>query len=138
MGLSNYQLVLLDNLIYLDTVADNEGGTIEHIVKTLLYKDGIESSGVGTGTIVQDCMNHYNPEGANCMMSKEEWIEVLQAIEADDVLCSLKIHAMKNVTSGKLDGFRATGFHGLCFRKKEADIKWIMKLVHADIMGYIS
>ncbi len=87
MGLSNYQLVLLDNLIYLDTVVKRTGDKVEHIVKTLLYKDGIESSGAGTGTIEQDCMNHYNPEGANCMMTKEEWI---------------------------------------------------MKLVHADIMGYIS
>ncbi len=85
MGLSNYQLVLLDNLIYLDTVVQNEKFSIGYIVKNLLYKDGDKSAGIGTGTILQDCLNPYklgDPEAANCMMSKEEWIEVLKAIEA--------------------------------------------------------
>ena len=112
MGLSNYQLILLDNLIYLDEVTKTYGEdtTIEDIVKNLLYKDGDESAGTGTGTIIQDCLNHYipgDPEAVNCMMTKEEWIEVLKAIEADPVLCSLTVHKVENHTEGALDGFRA-------------------------------
>ena len=117
MGLSNYQLVLLDNLIYLNTVtiAKQKEDTIGYIVKRLLYKDGDESAGTGTGTIIQDCLNHYkpgDPEAVNCMMTKEEWIEVLKAIEADPVLCSLTVHKVENHTEGALDGFRAMALTG--------------------------
>ena len=110
MGLSNYQLILLDNLIYLDEVTKTYGEdtTIEDIVKNLLYKDGDESAGIGSGTTIQDCLNHYkpgDPEAVNCMMTKEEWIEVLKAIEADPVLCSLTVHKVENHTEGLGDGF---------------------------------
>ncbi len=108
MGLSNYQLVLLDNLIYLDEVTRIREGnaTIGKIVNNLLYAEG--SDKVGTGTIIQDCLNHYkpgDPEAVNCMMTKEEWIEVLKAIEADPVLCSLTVHKVENHTEGLGDGF---------------------------------
>ncbi|MCI8509982.1 MAG: hypothetical protein HFJ06_15730 [Lachnospiraceae bacterium] len=108
MGLSNYQLVLLDNLIYLDEVTRIREGnaTIGKIVNNLLYAEG--SDKVGTGTIIQDCLNHYkpgDPEAVNCMMTKEEWIEVLKAIEADPVLCSLTVHKVENYTEGLGDGF---------------------------------
>ncbi|MCI8509984.1 MAG: hypothetical protein HFJ06_15740 [Lachnospiraceae bacterium] len=110
MGLSNYQLVLLDNLIYLNEVTRVRQGrtTIGEVVKNLLYKDGDESAGIGSGTIIQDCLNHYkpgDPEAVNCMMTKEEWIEVLKAIEADPVLCSLTVHKVENHTEGLGDGF---------------------------------
>ncbi|MCM1235650.1 MAG: hypothetical protein NC489_36600 [Ruminococcus flavefaciens] len=51
MGLSNYQLVLLDNLIYLDTVVTNGGNTIREVVNTLLYKDGIPGENKEIGTL---------------------------------------------------------------------------------------
>ncbi|MCM1157337.1 MAG: hypothetical protein NC300_10950 [Bacteroidales bacterium] len=117
MGLSNYQLVLLDNLIYLETVTKSYGEdtTIGDIVDNLLYKDGNSSNEIGTGTIEQDWRNAYksdNPNAGNCMMSKEEWIEVLKAIEADETLCSLTVHKVENHTSGELDGFRAMALTG--------------------------
>ena len=40
MGLSNYQLVLLDNLIYLDTIIAKKGITVAEVVDTLLYAEG--------------------------------------------------------------------------------------------------
>ena len=117
MELSNYQLVLLDNLIYLDEVTRVaiKQDTIGVVVDRLLYKDGNEANGIGTGTITTDCHGHYNPdnpEAQNCMMSMEEWIEVLKAIEADPVLCSLTIHKVEDHTEGSLDGFRAMALTG--------------------------
>ncbi len=125
MGLSNYQLVLLDNLIYLNQVTKVRQGetTIGEVVNNLLYKDGDESAGIGTGTIIQDCLNHYkpgDPEAVNCMMTKEEWIEVLKAIEADPVLCSLTVHKVENHTEGALDGFQRVASKGMTGKIKVA------------------
>ena len=88
MGLSNYQLVLLDNLIYLDTVANSKIRDVKSLIYTLLYADG-------------------NPSKENCMMKIEDWIKVLQAIEADETLCNLRIHSVED--AGK-NGFRAATF----------------------------
>ena len=106
MGLSNYQLVLLDNLIYLDTIveADDRKYTVGEIIKKLLYAEG--SNIAGTGTIEEDCLNAHSGK-ANCMMTKEDWVKVLQAIEADPVLCNLQIH---NVEDTGKTGFRAATF----------------------------
>ena len=108
MGLSNYQLVLLDNLIYLDTITvygeDKNVSTIREVIDDLLYAEG--SSEPGTGTIEQDCKNAHSG-GANCIMELEDWVKVLQAIEADPVLCNLQIH---NVEDTGKTGFRAATF----------------------------
>ena len=110
MGLSNYQLVLLDNLIYLDTIVMymNQTGKYKagDLIKRLLYKDEDTSNEPGTGTIAQDCKNAHSGN-ANCMMTKEDWVKVLQAIEADPVLCNLQIH---NVEDTGKTGFRAATF----------------------------
>lgn len=106
MGLSNYQLVLLDNLIYLDTVANSKIRDVKSLIYTLLYADGNPSNGVGTGTIQSDCFN-ANSGKENCMMKIEDWIKVLQAIEADETLCNLRIHSVED--AGK-NGFRAATF----------------------------
>ncbi|MBO5087396.1 MAG: hypothetical protein J6C01_01865 [Lachnospiraceae bacterium] len=82
MGLSNYQLVLLDNLIYLDTIVERKGIMVRDVINKLLYADGNPSNGIGTGTIEEDCMNVHSG-GANCMMTKEDWEKVLLAIAAD-------------------------------------------------------
>ena len=111
MGLSNYQLVLLDNLIYLDTIvqfADGEDNvTIEKVVDTLLYAPG--STTVGTGTIKSDCNDPYKVKGDNCLMNLEEWKDVLLAIKNDEALCSLTIHSVEN---DREDGFRAMALTG--------------------------
>lgn len=118
MGLSNYQLVLLDNLIYLDQVtkATVKDETIGDVVSKLLYKDGDSSNNkIGTGTITEDCHGHYNPgdsNAQNCMMSQDEWIEVLKAIQADEILCSLTIHKVEDHREDATDGFRAMALTG--------------------------
>ena len=117
MGLSNYQLVLLDNLVYLDetTRVTVQQDTIGNVVNRLLYKDGNEANGIGTGTITTDCHGCYqldNPEAQNCMMTEKEWIEVLMAIKADEALCSLTIHKVEDHREGELDGFRAMALTG--------------------------
>ena len=116
MGLSNYQLVLLDNLIYLDEVTRGyEDDTIGKVVDRLLYAGGNPDNGIGTGTILTDCHGAYqpdNPEAQNCMMSLDEWLQVLKAIEADETLCSLTIHKVEDHREGATDGFRAMALTG--------------------------
>ncbi len=107
MGLSNYQLVLLDNLIYLDTSIAKEGITIGEVVNRLLYAPG--STTAGTGTIKSDCNDPYKVKGDNCLMNLEEWKDVLLAIKNDETLCSLTIHSVEN---DKEDGFRAMALTG--------------------------
>lgn len=114
MGLSNYQLVLLDNLIYLNEVMNVQENrtTIGDVVHNLLYDP--DSGEIGEGAIKNDCRNPYNGKG-NCLMSKEEWIAVLLAIEADPVLCALTIYKTSDPNNNdNMDGFRAmvlTGGH---------------------------
>ena len=90
LTLSNYQLVLLDNLIYLgkfEKLANNvtEEVSVGEIVADLLngeihqyWKDELKKD-----------QSEDNP--GQCMMKEDEWIEVLRAIENDPVLCSLVI-----------------------------------------------
>ena len=111
MGLSNYQLVLLDNLIYLDTITTDELKTIGEVVNMLLYNNGNEANGIGTGTITTDCHGCYqpdNPEAQNCMMTEKDWIEVLMAIKADETLCSLTIHSSAEDVPLKMMIFSST------------------------------
>lgn len=128
MGLSNYQLVLLDNLIYLDTVVNSKARNIKTIVYELLYENGNPSNGIGTGTIEEDCMNVHSG-GANCMMTKEDWEKVLLAIAADPVLCNMKIY---NVEDTGKTGFRAatfiseeTGENAVIFRGTSTANEWV-------------
>lgn len=106
MGLSNYQLVLLDNLIYLDTIVASGMDTVREIVNTLLYENGDPNNTESYGTIEKDCINAHSG-GENCMMSRDEWVTVLKAIEADPILCNMKIHSVED--TGK-QGFRAATF----------------------------
>ena len=106
MALSNFQLVLLDNLIYLDTIIEEGMITIGQVVCKLLYKNSNTSAAPGTGTIEDDCKNAYSGK-ENCMMELNDWIKVLQAIEADETLCNMKIHS---VTDAGENGFRAATF----------------------------
>ena len=108
MGLSNYQLVLLDNLIYLNTVTKEGYHTVKALIKAMLYKDGNPLNGAGTGTITEDCINKYTGKVLG-MMSKWEWVQVLQAIERDETLCNLQIY---NVTDNEVTGLRAATFIG--------------------------
>ena len=128
MGLSNYELVLLDNLIYLDeiTMATEKSDNVGQIVHRLLYADG--STIPGTGTIQTDCIDKRDGKD-KCMMDIEEWKQVLLAIEADPTLCSLKIH---DVVDAGDNGFRAATFisdataeNVIIFRGTSSPNEWI-------------
>lgn len=132
MGLSNYELVLLDNLIYLDEVerAIPQQDTIQEVINRLLYKDGNSTNGAGTGTIETDWKNHYlTTESANCMMNKEDWIQVLEAIKNDPILPTLTIHKVEN---DDVNGFRAIALTGdaieenvIVFKGTTSAYEWI-------------
>ncbi|RRJ66920.1 DUF2974 domain-containing protein [Paenibacillus oralis] len=78
--LSESQLILLDNLIYLDGVANRNGKTVKVIVNDLL-KGGLDKN-----RTVKDGIVSYPGQ-----MSREEWITVLQAIKKDPQLMNLKV-----------------------------------------------
>ncbi|AWB45602.1 hypothetical protein DCC85_16310 [Paenibacillus sp. CAA11] len=92
--LSESQLLLLDNLIYLQNVVNREDMTVGSIVKTMLYKDGLEQS------------RNLNDIGGEdeypCKMSKKEWVTILKAIEKDPELKALKVkHGQTGVMYNK-------------------------------------
>ncbi|AZS17558.1 Mbeg1-like protein [Paenibacillus lutimineralis] len=78
--LSNSQLILLDNLIYLDDVANRNNKKVEDIVDYLL-KGGLDKS-----ITVKDGANSYPG-----LMTREEWITVLEAIKKDPQLMNLTL-----------------------------------------------
>ena len=128
MGLSNYELVLLDNLIYLDAITEamDIDCTVGYIVDRLLYAEG--STIPGTGTIQTDYIDKRN-NGNKCLMDKDEWVQVLRAIEADPVLCSLQVH---DVVDAGDNGFRAATFisdatseNVIIFRGTSSPNEWI-------------
>ena len=60
MGLSNYQLVLLDNLIYLDEITRNlsQQAKVGDVVYNLLYENGDSSNGKGSGAAQSAVQEH--------------------------------------------------------------------------------
>ena len=118
MQLNNFQLVLLDNLIYVLKAeeGDYKNKSLEGIILDLLYKDGIKTDKINSKDEeerkkhlgkIGEFYNNDNTGKPQCGMELEEWIHVLQAIEKDENLCSLKIH---DVTSEESSGFRAATF----------------------------
>ncbi|GGG07835.1 Mbeg1-like protein [Paenibacillus aceti] len=79
--LSESQLILLDNLIYLNDVANKDGQTVSMIVDNLLYSNGLKKS-----ESIKDGAVEYPG-----MMSKQEWISILKAIEKDPQLMNMTI-----------------------------------------------
>ena len=110
MALSNYQLVLLDNLIYLGIFEELKGiTTVEKVVRDLL--DGKQIDQYWKDELNKDQSDKNNP--GQCMMKEDEWIEVLRAIENDPVLCSLVI---SDVVDADSDPDREnTNFRAACF-----------------------
>jgi hypothetical protein len=109
--LTEYQLLLLDNLIYLEEVANYDGYKIQDVVKRLLYKGGLEKS------------HNKKKIGTNdewpCYMTKLEWLTVLKQIEADPVLMSLTIKhgvtEVRTVTDKKGEIHEVGGMRAACF-----------------------
>ena len=109
MALSNYQLILLDNLIYLGIFEKLKGvKTVENVINDLLNG---EISQYWKDELAEDQSDKNNP--GQCMMKEDEWIEVLRAIANDPVLCSLVI---SDVVDADSDPDREnTNFRAACF-----------------------
>jgi hypothetical protein len=81
--LSESQLLLLDNLIYLQEVANKDNKTVSIIVNDLLYDNKLNKS--------------INPQKIGtedeypCKMTRKEWVVILEAIDKDPQLKALKI-----------------------------------------------
>ncbi|WP_410771583.1 Mbeg1-like protein [Fontibacillus sp. BL9] len=81
--LSESQLILLDNLIYLKDVANKNEMTVGDIVDYMLEENGLEKS-----------RNPYKAGTADeypCKMSKGEWLTILNAIDKDPQLKTLTV-----------------------------------------------
>ena len=116
--INNFQLVLLDNLIYVLKAEEEKykDKTLEKIILHLLYKDGNKTDKINSKDEeerkkylgkIGEFYNNDNTGKPQCGMELDEWIHILQAIEADEALCKLKIH---DVTSDDSTGFRAATF----------------------------
>lgn len=79
--LSENQLILLDNLIYLNDVANKNNRTVGDIVDSLLHGGGLDKS-----KTIKDGKEAYPGQ-----MSRGEWETILKAIEKDKDLTSLKL-----------------------------------------------
>ncbi len=111
--LTEHQLLLLDNLIYLEEVANKNDKKIAYVISNLLYKDGLEKSRT----------KNHKKIGTNdewpCYMTKLEWLTVLKQIEADPVLMSLTVkHGVTEVitvTDKKGKIHEVGGMRAACF-----------------------
>lgn len=81
--LSENQLILLDNLIYLSDVANRNDEKVKSIVLDLLYRDGLKKS-----ETVKDGITTYPGQ-----MTREEWVTVLEAIKKDPQLMNLTLES---------------------------------------------
>ncbi|AZK48622.1 Mbeg1-like protein [Paenibacillus lentus] len=81
--LEENQLLLLNNLIYLQGVADSNDKKVGDIVDSFLYGNGLDKS--------RNLSKIGTDDEYPCKMSKEEWLVILRAIEKDPQLRSLKV-----------------------------------------------
>ena len=87
MSLTNEQLILLDNLIYLDDTVSkpNQNVTVRDVVNDLLVKSDEAFKEAVTDSqfyYCQDMVNGMNPE---------QWRSILEAIKSDEYLMNLTI-----------------------------------------------
>lgn len=112
MALTNEQLILLDNLIYLDdTVSStNNEVTIKNVVNNLLSMSDKDFKKAVTDEQFFYCGNMVNG------MTTNQWKNVLNAIAEDETLMNMKITNIdddNDYTGGK--DKTSTGFRAACF-----------------------
>lgn len=112
MALNDTQLILLDNLIYLDyTVGDNtDNATVRNKVNYLLSLSDKEFKETVTDEQFYYCKDMVNG------MNAEQWKTILNAIASDETLMNMKITNVvddNDYTGG--DDDPATGFRAACF-----------------------
>ncbi|MFD3262201.1 Mbeg1-like protein [Paenibacillus lentus] len=94
--LSKSQLILLDNLIYLNEVVNKKDMTVGQIVNELIYDNKLDAS-INEDKIGTD-------EEYPCNMSRGEWLAILDAINKDPQLRSLKVNKGINGEMHDKDG----------------------------------
>ena len=110
MALTNEQLVLLDNLIYLDDTVQNEMVDVKYVVNSLLEKNDEDFETAVTDEQFFYCGNMVNG------MTTNQWKNVLNAIAEDKILMNMKITNIDddNDYTGRKDK-ASTGFRAACF-----------------------
>ncbi len=112
MALTNEQLILLDNLIYLDdsvAIKDNSV-TVMDIVEDLLSKSDNDFKKSVTDEQFYYCQDMVNGMNVN------QWKTVLNAIAADETLMNMKI---TNIADDNNKDKASTGFRAACFTNGE-------------------
>lgn len=114
MALDERQLILLDNLIYLDATVrtnkeKNSETNVNDIVNNLLSLSPEEFKKEVTDNQFYYCGNMVNG------MNAEEWKNVLTAIKNDDYLMNMKITNIVDDNNYKISGTKPTGFRAACF-----------------------
>lgn len=126
MALSNYQLILLDNLIYLDKSTKikeelNKGNEyrISDLVTDLLDHNEIDFYWKDD---LKEDQSDDNP--GQCLMNKKEWIDVLTAIQNDDTLMNMKISNVTDSDSATNPNkpSQGTNFRTACFSNDEETV----------------
>ena len=127
MALTNYQLILLDNLIYLDKIAKikqeiNEANdyTVRRLISDLLNNKEIEM--YWKDELKQDQSDENNP--GQCLMNLDEWIDVLTAIKNDETLMNMKITNVFDSDSSANPNVPSAGtnFRAACFSNDEETV----------------
>lgn len=108
MALTNEQLVLLDNLIYLDDTVQNEMVDVKYVVNSLLEKNDEDFETAVTDEQFFYCGNMVNG------MTTNQWKNVLNAIAEDKILMNMKITNIEDDNDYTGDK-EATGFRAACF-----------------------
>lgn len=110
MALTNEQLILLDNLIYLNDSVIGNNLTVDNVVSSLLGKSDEEFEAA-----VIDKQFFYCGDMVNGMTTNQ-WKNVLNAIAEDKILMNMKITNIEDYndyTGGK--DKTSTGFRAACF-----------------------
>ncbi|NLD47039.1 MAG: hypothetical protein GX660_07545 [Clostridiaceae bacterium] len=100
--LNETQLLLLDNLIHLEGVADQNGRTVKQVIENLAnnnYKGLMKS---------QNPKKIGTDEEWPCYMSKQRWIDIIDAIKNDPKLLALRISEGKTIWCSTVDGVSST------------------------------
>lgn len=119
MPLNNYQLILLDNLIYLKNITkmgleDNKKRLVKNYIHELL-SGGIDECWKDE---LKEDQSDDNP--GQCLMKKEEWVAVLNAIAQDETLMNMTISNVVDTDSDP--DSENTNFRAACFSNEEETV----------------
>lgn len=122
--LSNEQLILLDNLIYLNGVAslENIGLTLKQIIEKNIYSKGELKVNIET----------EDNETEACQ-TKEEWIQIIKAILNDPTLRNLTLVNSYEHDNEKRDATDDTGSRFICLDDGEGNQTVVIRGSNCDL-----